>query len=99
MIKSESINEKEAAKIKKHKFFCVNNSFKKKNALKSLYSKNPKLSKNLIIIIDEWHSKNILKEFKTQNLNQEAFWKKFFFGKGELFNELKVFCCFCKVKN
>lgn len=93
LIESESLKEKEIDKIKRHMFFYVNDTFKKKEEkqkLKCLYKK-PKFSSNLIFVIDEWHSKNILKEFKEKGLGQVAFWKNFLLGKGESFSELKVF--------
>ncbi len=91
-IDEELLGEKELEKIRKRSFFFVNDTFKvNKHTLKCLYKKNPELSKNLIFIIDEWHSKNILNEYKKSGLDQYDFWKNFLFGKDKIINELKVF--------
>ena len=73
--KRKSLKEKEIDKIKRHMFFYVNDTFKKKEEkqkLKCLYKK-PKFSSNLIFVIDEWHSKNILKELKILRLFCQIF--------------------------
>lgn len=90
-IDMQSLERKEIRKLENHSFFYVNGSFNKgEQTLENLFD-NSRLSRNLIFVIDEWHTKDILKKFQKSRQKPKEFWTDYLFDKSKLSDKVRTF--------